>query len=62
MLYEFYGEECSHCQKMLRLTDKLMKEFPDLKVMRKEVWHNKENEKKEEDKLLVPPGIPPQEK
>ena len=43
MLYEFYGEECPHCQKMIKLTEKLMKEFPDIKILRKEVWHNKEN-------------------
>lgn len=43
MLYEFYGEECPHCQKMLKLTDTLMKEFPEIVVTRKEIWHNKEN-------------------
>lgn len=43
MLYEFYGEECPHCQKMMKLTDRLMKEFPSIKIVRKEVWHNKEN-------------------
>lgn len=43
MLYEFYGEECPHCQKMRRLTTRLMEEYPDIKVTRKEVWHNKEN-------------------
>lgn len=43
MLYEFYGEECPHCQKMRALTDQLMKEYPEIKIVRKEVWHNKEN-------------------
>lgn len=43
MLYEFYGEECPHCQKMRKLTDKLMKDHPGIVVTRKEVWHNKEN-------------------
>ncbi len=43
MLYEFYGEECPHCKRMLKLTDALMKEFPAITVVRKEVWHNKEN-------------------
>ncbi len=43
MLYEFYGEECPHCQKMRKLTDRLMKEHSDIVVTRKEVWHNKEN-------------------
>lgn len=43
MLYEFYGEECPHCQKMRKLTNKLMEEYPQVIVERKEVWHNKEN-------------------
>lgn len=43
MLYEFYGEECLHCQRMRKLTNKLMQEFSQVKVERKEVWHNKAN-------------------
>ena len=43
MLYEFYGEECPHCQKMRKLTDKLMQEFSNIQIIRKEVWHNKDN-------------------
>ncbi|MEI6022336.1 MAG: hypothetical protein WCQ32_00625 [bacterium] len=43
MLYEFYGEECPHCQRMLKLTAKLMEEFPQVHIERKEIWHNKEN-------------------
>lgn len=43
MLYEFYGEECPHCKKMQKLTTSLMKEYPQVHVVRKEVWHNKEN-------------------
>lgn len=43
MLYEFYGLECPHCQKMRELTDKLMKEYPSVHIERKEVWHDKAN-------------------
>lgn len=43
MLYEFYGLECPHCERMQKLTTKLMKEFPDIHVERKEVWHDSEN-------------------
>lgn len=43
MLYEFYGRECPHCITMMQLTDKLMQEFPGVKIERKEVWHNKKN-------------------
>lgn len=43
MLYEFYGEECPHCQRMRKLTNNLMKEYPEIKIERKEVWHDKRN-------------------
>ncbi len=43
MLYEFYGEECPHCQKMRLLTTKLMNEYPTVQIVRKEVWHDKAN-------------------
>lgn len=42
MLYEFYGFECPHCQKMRALSDKLVKEF-NIHIERKEIWHNKKN-------------------
>ena len=29
--------------RMMKLTDKLMKEYPDAQIERKEVWHDKEN-------------------
>jgi thiol-disulfide isomerase/thioredoxin len=60
MLYEFYGEECPHCQKMRVLTNKLMQEYPEVKVVRKEVWHNKENMEliKELDKNDDCGGVP----
>ena len=45
MLYEFYGEECPHCQKMRELTNKLMQEYPSVHIERKEVWHDKANMK-----------------
>jgi thiol-disulfide isomerase/thioredoxin len=43
MLYEFYGEECPHCMRMRELTTTLMKEFPTVEIVRKEVWHDKRN-------------------
>lgn len=60
MLYEFYGEECPHCQRMRKLTDKLMKEYPHVSIVRKEVWHNKVNMAllKEYDKEDSCGGIP----
>lgn len=60
MLYEFYGEECPHCQKMRKLTNKLMEEFPKVHVERVEVWHHKENMEfiKECDKDDACGGVP----
>lgn len=43
MLYEFYGEECPHCQRMLKITDKIMQDFPSIHIERKEIWHDKKN-------------------
>jgi len=59
MLYEFYGKECPHCIRMMELTDKLMKEY-SIEVVRKEVWHNKENMAlvEELDKGSVCGGLP----
>lgn len=60
MLYEFYGRECPHCITMMKLTDKLMQEFPAIKIERKEVWHDKVNMKlvEELDKENLCGGLP----
>jgi len=42
MLIEFYGEECPHCEKIAPLIINLEKEL-DIRVERKEVWHNEAN-------------------
>ena len=41
-LIEFYGTECSHCNAMKPLIERLEDET-GLKVERVEVWHNEEN-------------------
>lgn len=60
MLYEFYGLECPHCDRMRELTDKLMLEYPDVHIERKEVWHNESNMKfiEELDKGDACGGVP----
>ena len=60
MLYEFYGKECPHCQKMRELTDALMKEFPQIVIERKEIWHDERNMEfiKECDKGDACGGVP----
>lgn len=47
-LYEFYGEECPHCQKMAPRVDRLQ-ENEDVEVEQLEVWHDEENAKKLEE-------------
>ncbi|MDP3696424.1 MAG: thioredoxin family protein [Candidatus Taylorbacteria bacterium] len=48
MLLFFYGEECSHCHKMLPLVAKLEEET-GAKIEKYEVWHNEENKNKLEE-------------
>lgn len=47
-LIEFYGTECTHCNAMKPLIDKLKSET-GLEVERIEVWHNEENAKMMEE-------------
>lgn len=47
-LYEFYGEECPHCQKMMPKVEQLGEE-EDVEVEQLEVWHNKENAEEQKD-------------
>lgn len=42
-VYLYHGEECPHCQEEIKFLDNLQKELPELVVVKKEVWHNKEN-------------------
>ncbi len=56
-LYEFYGETCSHCIKIMPIVDKLLEE--GVKIEKKEVWKSEENAA-----LMAPfadgkcPGVP----
>lgn len=44
-LYEFYGEECSHCKEMAPKVDELQ-EKENVEVNQLEVWNNEENAEK----------------
>lgn len=44
-LYEFYGEECPHCENMEPKVEQLQDE-EDVEVEQLEVWHNEENAEK----------------
>ncbi len=58
MLFEFYGTECPHCQRMEPLIKRLQEET-GAAIEQYEVWHNEENAKKmnEYDKSLCG-GVP----
>jgi thiol-disulfide isomerase/thioredoxin len=45
-LLEFYGKECPHCNKMMPLVDKLIKE--GYQIEKFEVWHDEKNAEKME--------------
>jgi len=46
-IYVFYGAECSHCEDFERyLSENILKDHPEIKVERFEVWHNQENYQK----------------
>ena len=47
-LLEFFGTECSHCNAMKPLVEKLEQEI-GVKLDKFEVWHNEENAKKLEE-------------
>jgi len=45
ILYEFYGDGCPHCEKMMPKVEKLEKE-KEVEVKQLEVWNNQENAEK----------------
>jgi thiol-disulfide isomerase/thioredoxin len=42
-VYFFYGEECSHCHKVMPFIQSLQKKYPDVDFQLLETWHNKTN-------------------
>lgn len=43
-LYFFHGDGCPHCAEENILLNKLKKKYPDLTIIKYEVWNNKENQ------------------
>lgn len=39
----FYGEECPHCKELNKYLSEIVKNRPEIKIERYEVWHNNEN-------------------
>ncbi|MBU0707335.1 hypothetical protein KKG41_03110 [Patescibacteria group bacterium] len=44
--YLFYGDGCPHCEKEIKYLDTLTEEFPELEIMKYEVWNNSGNARK----------------
>jgi thiol-disulfide isomerase/thioredoxin len=42
-VYFFYGEECSHCHKVMPFIQSLQKKYPDVDFRLLEIWHNQTN-------------------
>ncbi|MFB6158626.1 MAG: hypothetical protein ABEJ95_03095 [Candidatus Nanohalobium sp.] len=47
-LYEFFGDGCPHCEKMMPKVEQLEKE-KDVEVEQLEVWNDKENAMKQKE-------------
>lgn len=46
-IYLFHGAECPHCAAEIKFLNELQEEYKDkIKIVKYEVWHNEENEKK----------------
>lgn len=43
-LYLFWGDGCPHCAAEQKYFETLQEEFPNLKIIKYEVWHNEENQ------------------
>lgn len=44
-LYYYWGDGCPHCAKVAQLINSLNKKYPNLKVIKKEIWNNQNNAK-----------------
>lgn len=44
-MYLFYGEECPHCHALLEFLEPYIKENPNVKLYKYEVWHDEKNGK-----------------
>jgi thiol-disulfide isomerase/thioredoxin len=43
-VYFFYGEECSHCHKVMPFVESLKKKYPEVDIRILETWHNETNQ------------------
>ncbi|MDD1690103.1 MAG: hypothetical protein LUQ66_05535 [Methanoregula sp.] len=44
-IYFFYGEECSHCHKIMPFIINMTEKYPEADIQVLEVWHNQSNSK-----------------
>ena len=42
-LYLYYGEGCPHCEEEMKFLNTIKKNYPNLKIVKKEVWYDEDN-------------------
>lgn len=42
-LYLYYGDGCPHCEEEMKFLDSIEKNYPNLKIVKKEVWYDDDN-------------------
>ncbi len=42
-LYLYYGEGCPHCEEEMKFLNTIEKNYPNLKIVKKEVWYDEDN-------------------
>ena len=42
-LYLYYGKGCPHCEEEMKYLDSIKDNYPNLEIVKKEVWYNEEN-------------------
>jgi thiol-disulfide isomerase/thioredoxin len=62
-VYYFYGQGCPHCQAIEPFMDNLTQKYPDVTILKLEVWYNQTNQQIDQELnaqagLSSPPGVP----
>ena len=42
-LYLYFGDGCPHCEAEMKYLNKIEKKYPNLKIVKKEVWYDENN-------------------
>jgi thiol-disulfide isomerase/thioredoxin len=62
-VYFFYGQECPHCIKIEPFVENMTEKYPDINIVKLEVWHNQTNQQiynqvNNQAGIQNPPGVP----